>query len=101
MLTQTRPNDQTPVVYRAVPATQESVASTSRSQRLLSQRQPLGTLSFTSTMSSPSEKQPLTRAYLDDFEQRVAEVPYWAPELRMFGEPSQHDLDALGGLVSF
>lgn len=61
MLTQTRPNDQTPIVYRAVPATQESIASTVQSQRHLSQRQPLGTLSFTSTLSSPSEDQPLRR----------------------------------------
>lgn len=45
------------------------------------------------------EKQPHMSQYLDDFDRRIAAVRYWAPELRMFGAPSQQDLESLGGLV--
>lgn len=47
------------------------------------------------------EKQPHTSRHLEDFDRRVAAVRYWAPELRMFGAPSQQDLNSLGGLSLF
>ena len=47
------------------------------------------------------ENQPHMTRYLDDFDQRIATVSYWAPELRMFCAPSQQDLDSLGRLVLF
>ena len=56
---------------------------------------------FTLQQLEKIEKQPHMSRYLDDFDQRIATVGYWAPELRMFCAPSQQDLDSLGSLVLF
>ena len=63
LLTQTRPEDSTPIVYRHHSATQGSGLKSQWSTRYLSstQRQPLGTLSFTSDIQSPSQPHNLSR----------------------------------------
>ncbi|TDL29815.1 hypothetical protein BD410DRAFT_893045 [Rickenella mellea] len=66
LLTQTRPEDSTPLIYRHPPTQNSVIRSPQSTQRALAtQRQPLGTLSFsdsfTSELETPSDRRPLSR----------------------------------------